>query len=343
MAGPSPRGDALRALPAAVDILEVRADLTGDLDPDWLRSHFGGRLLLHAAQRGGARTLRRFLRRAAPSSAACGGGLRSRRPRRRPRSQSGVASIRSGGEPLSSHGPDRPRIPENCSIERERMTSVPGAALQAGAGGLDQQRRHRAAGAASCAQPTRRRRVCGRSGGILDAGAGAVCRRAGRLRHGRRPSAIAERTDDRAAHRRLRPRRRCRRSAISTGSSGNPVAHSLSPRLHNAAYRALGLPGLFVPFQATSFSTISGGGWCRAMRFSIGRHRDQQGLTVASPHKEAALNAGASSSAMVQRASATNIFIRNGKGWKADTHRSGRRRGRAARARHRCGAVCGRR
>src|SRR5262249_10891178 len=44
-----------------------------------------------------------------------------------------------------------------------------------------------------------------------------------------------------------------------------------------------------------------------------------KGLTVASPHKESALRAGAAGSPMVQRTSATNIFIRNGSGWKADT------------------------
>jgi 3-dehydroquinate dehydratase/shikimate dehydrogenase len=43
------------------------------------------------------------------------------------------------------------------------------------------------------------------------------------------------------------------------------------------------------------------------------------GLTVASPHKEAALDCAASISPMVRRAGATNIFIRNGKGWNADT------------------------
>jgi 3-dehydroquinate dehydratase/shikimate dehydrogenase len=44
-----------------------------------------------------------------------------------------------------------------------------------------------------------------------------------------------------------------------------------------------------------------------------------KGLTVASPHKEAALTTGVSGSAMVQRAYATNIFTKNGHGWAADT------------------------
>src|SRR5262249_22525913 len=44
-----------------------------------------------------------------------------------------------------------------------------------------------------------------------------------------------------------------------------------------------------------------------------------KGLTVASPHKEAALDSAASVSSMVRRAGSTNIFVRNGEGWNADT------------------------
>jgi 3-dehydroquinate dehydratase / shikimate dehydrogenase len=46
----------LRALPPSVGILEVRADLLGDLDPDWLREHFRGELLytLRSRAEGGA-------------------------------------------------------------------------------------------------------------------------------------------------------------------------------------------------------------------------------------------------------------------------------------------------
>jgi len=42
---PATDGADLTALPAAVDWLEVRADRVGDIDPEWLRNHFKGRLL----------------------------------------------------------------------------------------------------------------------------------------------------------------------------------------------------------------------------------------------------------------------------------------------------------
>src|SRR5437868_2356576 len=41
---PDPSGAELAALPRCVKWLEVRSDLVGDLDPDWLRNHFRGRL-----------------------------------------------------------------------------------------------------------------------------------------------------------------------------------------------------------------------------------------------------------------------------------------------------------
>ena len=34
---------------------------------------------------------------------------------------------------------------------------------------------------------------------------------------------------------------------------GSPIFHSLSPRLHNAAYRAMNYPALFLPLQVESF------------------------------------------------------------------------------------------
>jgi 3-dehydroquinate dehydratase/shikimate dehydrogenase len=101
------------------------------------------------------------------------------------------------------------------------------------------------------------------------------------------------------------------------GIVGSPVAHSLSPRLHNAAYRALGLPGLFVPFAEQSFDRfwddVIRGDTFESFSTSI------RGLTVASPHKEAALNSGARATPMVHRAASTNIFTRSGNGWTADT------------------------
>jgi 3-dehydroquinate dehydratase/shikimate dehydrogenase len=101
------------------------------------------------------------------------------------------------------------------------------------------------------------------------------------------------------------------------GIVGDPVQHSLSPRLHNAAYRALGYPALFVPFPVESFHDF----WSRVVENgaleSLGI--SMRGFTVASPHKETALNEATASSPMAQRAGSTNVFVRKNGAWKADT------------------------
>jgi len=101
------------------------------------------------------------------------------------------------------------------------------------------------------------------------------------------------------------------------GIVGNPIYHSLSPRLHNSAYRTLGYPALFVPFNAESFEEffrdVAVARTTESLGISI------RGFTVASPHKETALDAAGACSPMVKRAGSTNIFVRNNGGWRADT------------------------
>ena len=98
---------------------------------------------------------------------------------------------------------------------------------------------------------------------------------------------------------------------------GNPIFHSLSPRLHNASYRAMNHRALFVPLQVDSFAEF----WrdfvqakqLDAFGFPI------NGMTVASPHKEEAFLTAKNVSAMVQQTQAANILIRNNGWWRADT------------------------
>lgn len=101
------------------------------------------------------------------------------------------------------------------------------------------------------------------------------------------------------------------------GIVGNPVRHSLSPRLHNAAYRALKHPALFVPFQVESFDDF----WCQVVNGAglkeVGL--SVKGLTVASPFKEEALRKAGVSSPMSHRIGAANVFVRHNGHWEADT------------------------
>jgi len=98
---------------------------------------------------------------------------------------------------------------------------------------------------------------------------------------------------------------------------GNPIFHSLSPRLHNASYRALNHAALFVPLRVHSFAEF----W---REFVTSRKLDQfgipiNGMTVASPHKEEAVLTAKTVSGMVRQTEAANILVRNNGWWTADT------------------------
>ena len=98
---------------------------------------------------------------------------------------------------------------------------------------------------------------------------------------------------------------------------GNPIFHSLSPRLHNASYRSMDHSALFVPLRVESFAEF----W---NDFVLSRKLDSlgmpiNGMTVASPHKEEALIKAKTVSAMARQAEAANILVRNNGWWNADT------------------------
>ena len=98
---------------------------------------------------------------------------------------------------------------------------------------------------------------------------------------------------------------------------GNPIFHSLSPRLHNASYRAINHAALFVPLRVESFAEF----W---REFVTSRKLDEfgmpiNGMTVASPHKEEAVLTAKTASGMVQQTEAANILVRNNGWWTADT------------------------
>jgi 3-dehydroquinate dehydratase/shikimate dehydrogenase len=98
---------------------------------------------------------------------------------------------------------------------------------------------------------------------------------------------------------------------------GNPIFHSLSPRLHNASYRAMDHPALFVPLRVESFAEF----W---REFVVSRKLDEfglpiNGMTVASPHKEEAVLTAKQVSEMARQTEAANILVRNNGWWIADT------------------------
>ncbi|HEY6140283.1 MAG TPA: type I 3-dehydroquinate dehydratase [Thermoanaerobaculia bacterium] len=101
------------------------------------------------------------------------------------------------------------------------------------------------------------------------------------------------------------------------GIAGDPVYSSLSPRLHNAAFRAVDRAALYVPFHVPHFaefwSSIVESGALEEAGLPIGA------LCVVSPHKQIALKATPSRTSIVQKAQSTNFFVREGGEWTADT------------------------
>ena len=80
---------------------------------------------------------------------------------------------------------------------------------------------------------------------------------------------------------------------------GDPVAHSLSPRMQNAAFRALGLPATYVPLRCSADDLP-------ALMGALGKAGGGGNVTV--PHKEAAAGAVDLCRETVQVVEACNTF-----------------------------------
>lgn len=93
------------------------------------------------------------------------------------------------------------------------------------------------------------------------------------------------------------------------GVVGNPVDHSLSPRIHNAAFAALGLDWVYVAFPVTAGDRV-----VEAMR-TVGI----AGMSVTMPHKEAVARTADRRTEAVERLGVANtLFRQDGEIW-ADT------------------------
>jgi 3-dehydroquinate dehydratase / shikimate dehydrogenase len=101
------------------------------------------------------------------------------------------------------------------------------------------------------------------------------------------------------------------------GMVGNRIFQSPSPRLHNAAYRMLEHPALFLPFHSENFEEF----WKEMVQSgaldSLGI--PIKGLVIVSPYKEAAVAAADSTSFMVSKAGSSNVFSRRHEKWRAET------------------------
>ena len=304
LAPPSPNGAELTSLPAAVQWLEVRADLVGDVDPDWLRDHFRGGLIYSFAESSIDRPERLI------AAAATYDRVE-------------LDADRDFTSELLSHVPQDKRIVSwhghvtNSSELRERFDQVSSTPATLYKVVTKSERIADEFLPLWLLKSLRRSDTIAYSAGTLGFWTRLVALQLGApaIYGAAAPNAVFEPTVVKLIDDYGLPEVRPVRELFAI--IGNPVFHSLSPRLHNASYRAMKYPALFVPLHVNSFDEF----W---REFVLSKMLDAigfpiNGMTVASPHKEQALQAATSVSAMARQAEAANILVRNNGWWNADT------------------------
>ena len=309
---PSSRGEELAALPNTVNWLEVRADLIGDLDVERLRRHFRGGLIYtlrsHAeggrAGDGPSDRAGRLLAAANHYDLINLEGDRDLSPEL-------LARIPSERRMISWHGPAigaeqlKSKFARFAEVEARYYKLAPAAARSGDEIG-----------------PLSLLRYLSRSDTTAYAtGPIGLWSRLASLALGSPLvfGAVGSPPDEPSINRMIAdyglPNMMPFREIY--GIAGNPVSHSLSPRLHNAGYRTLGREALFVPFHVESFSDfwdhLLAGSALHSLGIPI------KGLTVASPHKEAALAAATKVSSIARGAGSANLLVRDNGYWRADT------------------------
>jgi 3-dehydroquinate dehydratase/shikimate dehydrogenase len=312
---PSQGGEELSNIPESVEWLEARSDLSGELDADWLRGRFPGRLLYslrgvaEGGDFGGSREERlERLRRAARSydmvelscETDCANGLLDEIP-----VEKRLVTWRGRAASLSELRAEFERVSATPAKFYKLVTRADKCGEEfAPLSLLDALRRDDTVAYSEGPFGFWTRLMAPRLGAPLVFGlvqGGPII------------------ADDPTVNRLIADYGLPQMPPVEGvyGIVGNPVFHSLSPRLHNAAYRLLGYPALFVPFYAETFGEF----WREVVEGDLLKSLGMpvKGLTVASPHKEAALLIEGAVSPMARRAESANIIVRRNGSWKADT------------------------
>lgn len=315
-APPSESGEELRGALEDVEYLEVRADLVGKIDPDWLRDRFPGKLVytLRSRSEGGAFEGGKESRRRRLAAAARSYDLVDLEGRRDVFDEL-LAEVPPEKRLISWHGLSTHLA--DLHDRFERLASTPArfyklipTATREGDGLrplqlLSSLKRDDVIVFASGEVGAWTRLVAPRLGSALVYGA-----------LGKTPGAPGQISIERLVRDYGLP-------ALPEverifGIAGRPVLHSLSPRLHNGAYRRLGIPALYVPFHVESFGDF----WLELVESEgldlLGL--PLAGLSVTSPYKEVALAVSGVSSPRAQHIAAANTLVRSDGGvWQAET------------------------
>ena len=309
-----PDDGVLAALPRSVDWLELRADLCGEIPAAWLRERFAGRLLytLRSRGEGGAfegSLARRRQRLAAAAADFDWVDLEADRDL----TDSLLEAVPAEKRVLSWHGAGR----EVSQLERQfqTMAQVPAALYKLVP--LARESSEEVATLELLVDLGRRDVLCFAAGesGVWTRyvapylGApillGAATARAGAPGQ----PTVAKIASD-YPFPELPP--------VDTlyGIVGNPVAHSLSPRLHNGAYRALGIAALFVPFGPSSFADF----WLEVIEGNVlGAFAPLCGLSITAPYKSAAAAVAGAVSPLAQSIDSANTLVLREGVWEGET------------------------
>ncbi len=100
------------------------------------------------------------------------------------------------------------------------------------------------------------------------------------------------------------------------GIVGSPVAHSLSPRIHNTAYRELNLDLLYLPFEVPDFAEF----WLEVVESEHWQELgcDLVGFSVTAPHKSVALAVAGATSPLAQYTGSANTLVKDRGVWEAE-------------------------
>ncbi|MDA8016593.1 MAG: type I 3-dehydroquinate dehydratase [Thermoanaerobaculia bacterium] len=312
---PSDDGAELRSLPEGTDWLEVRADLVGDLDPAWLRDRWSGGLIytLRSKAEGGKAKGGRAARQRRLSAAAADYDLVDLEAER-DRTDEMLGAIPAEQRLISWHGPSthltglKERFAGLAKTPARFYKMIPFAA-QSGDGIralalLDSVRRDDFICFAAGDIGSWTRILAPRLGCPLVYGA-----------FGDEPGAPGQWTVEKLSRDYGLPHL----PAIDRvcGIVGNPVVHSLSPRLHNGAYRELGVSAVYVALHVEAFGDF----WLEVVESGsmevLGL--PLRGLSVTSPHKEVALAVSGASSPRAQHIEAANTLVRHDEVWEAES------------------------
>ncbi len=311
-----PTAERLAALPAAVDWLEVRADLVGDLPPGPLAAETGCRLLytLRSAAEGGASEAAAGRRRERLSAALAAGYDRVDLEVERDLSAELLRKVPADRRVLSWHGAaaDLATLEARLASMEETPAAlyklVPAAAQPGEEWAplllLAQLGRRDVAAFASGPVGAWTRLLAPRLGAPVVYGA-----------WGSKPAAPGQITIERLIADYGLPELPAIEKVC--GIVGNPVAHSLSPRLHNLGYRLLGLPYLYLPFHVEAFGefwleVVEGVGF-DALGLGLA------GLSITTPHKDSALAVAGAPSPLAQLCGGANTLVPRGGVWEAET------------------------